>query len=124
MTSAGKPCSLSISETAAKIKAGVLTSVELVSSCLERIDALEENIQAWALVDRERALEAAQSLDRELQQGKRRGPLHGIPVGIKDIFYTAGLRTEAGSPYHGVCQLRPRPNPQPVEHQAHAGWFQ
>ena len=97
MTNAGKPFSLSISETAAKIKSGELTSVELVSSCLERIDALEENIQAWALVDRERALEAAQSLDRELQQGKRRGPLHGIPVGIKDIFYTAGLRTEAGS---------------------------
>jgi len=97
VTNAGKTCDLSIGETAAKVKAGELTSVELVSSCIERIDALEDSIKAWALVDREGALEAAQRLDRELQQGKQRGPLHGIPVGIKDIFYTAGLRTEAGS---------------------------
>ena len=97
MTNASKACDLSIGETAAKVKTGELTSVELVSSCIERINALEDNIRAWALVDREGALEAAQRLDRELQQGKQRGPLHGIPVGIKDIFYTAGLRTEAGS---------------------------
>ena len=93
-----KPFDLTITEATAAIAAGELTAVQLVDSCLERIDALEEKILAWALVDREGAIKEAQKLDQELSQGKRRGPLHGIPMGIKDIFYTAGLRTEAGSP--------------------------
>ncbi|MFQ5996701.1 MAG: amidase [Dehalococcoidales bacterium] len=93
-----KPCDLTITEAAAAITKGELTSVQLVNSCLERIDSLEEKIQAWVLVDREGALQTANRLDQELRQGQRRGPLHGIPMGIKDIYYTAGLRTEAGSP--------------------------
>ncbi len=92
-----QPCELTIAEAASLLSKGVLSSVQLVSSCLERIEKLEERIQAWALVDRDGALAAASRLDRELRQGHRRGPLHGIPVGVKDIFYTAGLRTEAGS---------------------------
>ena len=99
MTITGKPYELTVAEAAAAIEAGELTSRQLVDSCLARIDALEDKIKAWALVDRDGALKAAQRLDRELQAGKRRGPLHGIPVGIKDIFYTAGLKTEAGSPF-------------------------
>ena len=90
-------CDLTIKEAASTIAAGKLTVLELVESCLERINDIEEKIQAWTLVDQEGALEAAQRLDRELEQGRRRGPLHGIPFGIKDIFYTAGLQTEAGS---------------------------
>jgi len=97
MSTAKEPHDLTVAEAAAAIAAGELSALELVSSCLERIDALEEKIQAWALVDREGALQAAHRLDQELRQGQRRGPLHGIPVGIKDIFYTTGLRTEAGS---------------------------
>ncbi len=92
-----KPCDLTIKKAASAIAAGKLTVLELVESCLERIQDMEEKIQAWALVDREGAFEAAQQLDQELKRGKRRGPLHGIPCGVKDIFYTAGLRTEAGS---------------------------
>ncbi|MFC1864323.1 amidase [Chloroflexota bacterium] len=92
-----KPCELTIKEAASAFTEGELTSEQLVNSCLERIEVLEERIQAWVLVDREGALKAARRLDRELRQGQRRGPLHGIPVGLKDIFYTAGLRTEAGS---------------------------
>ncbi len=91
------PWELTVTEAASTIAAGELTVEHLMQSCLERIDALEDKIQAWVLVDREGAMEAAHRLDRELQKGQRRGPLHGIPVGIKDIFYTAGLRTEAGS---------------------------
>lgn len=97
MKAIDKPYNLTIKEAAVAITEERLSSLQLVKSCLERIDALEERIQAWALVDRKGALEAAQRLDRELRQGKRRGLLHGIPVGIKDIFYTAGLRTEAGA---------------------------
>ena len=92
-----KPCDLAIKEAASAIAAGKLTVLKLVESCLERIHDVEEKIQAWALVDREGALEVAQQLDQELERGKRRGSLHGIPFGIKDVFYTAGLRTEVGS---------------------------
>ena len=92
-----QPCDITITEASSAIAEGKLSVLKLVNSCLERIGLLEEKIKAWALVDREGALEAAHRLDRELQQGQRRGPLHGIPVGVKDIFYTAGLRTEAGA---------------------------
>jgi len=94
-----KPHDLTVTEAASAIATGKLSSLQLVTSCLERIDALEGKIQAWVLVDKEGALRAARRLDRELRQGQRRGSLHGIPVGIKDIFYTAGLPTEAGSPF-------------------------
>ena len=99
MAIGGKACYLTIVEAAAAIALGELTPVDLVWSCLERIDALEDRIRAWAVVDREGALKAAQKLGDELRRGQNRGPLHGIPVGIKDIFYTAGLRTEAGAPF-------------------------
>jgi aspartyl-tRNA(Asn)/glutamyl-tRNA(Gln) amidotransferase subunit A len=99
MASNQKPCDLTVTEAAAAIAQGELTPLQLVNSCLERIDALEAKIQAWALIDREGALETANRLDQELRRGQQRGPLHGIPMGIKDIFYTAGLRTEAGSPF-------------------------
>ena len=92
-----KPCDLTIKEATSVITSGRLRVLQLVESCLERIDDFEETIQAWVLVDRDGAIETAQWLDQELERGKRRGPLHGIPFGIKDIFYTAGLRTEAGS---------------------------
>ncbi len=92
-----KLCDLTIKEAASAIATGKLTVLGLVESCLERINDMEAKVQAWALVDREGALETAQRLDQELKRGRRRGPLHGIPCGIKDIFYTAGLRTEAGS---------------------------
>ena len=92
-----EPCDLTIKEATSVITAGKLTVLELVESCLGRIRDREEKILAWALVDRDGALEIARRLDQELRQGRRRGPLHGIPFGIKDIFYTAGLPTEAGS---------------------------
>jgi len=91
------PYELKIHEARAAIQAGALTSLQLVNSCLERIDRFEESIHAWAVVDRERALEHAHLLDLEHENGQGRGPLHGIPLGIKDIFYTAGIRTESGS---------------------------
>ena len=97
MTIDREPCDLTVTQAGVAIAEGKLSSVQLVNSCLERIDRLEEKIQAWTLLDREGSLNAAHHLDEELHWGKRRGSLHGIPVGVKDIFYTAGLRTEAGS---------------------------
>ncbi len=89
--------SLSITEAASAIVSGKLTPSQLLKSCLERIDAFDGQIKAWALVDREGAPNAVRQLEQELAQGQRRSALHGIPVGIKDIFYTAGLPTEAGA---------------------------
>jgi aspartyl-tRNA(Asn)/glutamyl-tRNA(Gln) amidotransferase subunit A len=68
---------------------------------LQRIDQFEPRLQAWVTIDRERALATAQRCEEEIQRGQYRGPLHGIPIGIKDIFYTAGLKTTAGSPIYG-----------------------
>ncbi|HET6477474.1 MAG TPA: amidase [Dehalococcoidales bacterium] len=97
MSSTKQPYSLTITEAASAIASGELTPSQLVKSCLERIDAVDDAIKAWALVDRQGALATARQLEQELAKGQRRGALHGIPVGIKDIFYTAGLPTEAGA---------------------------
>ena len=97
MSSTKQPYSLTAAEAASAIASGKLRPSQLVNSCLERIDAIEDKIKAWALVDREGAIATARQLDSELARGQRRGALHGIPMGIKDIFYTAGLPTEAGS---------------------------
>ncbi len=92
-----KPYELTAAEAGKLIAKKELSPVELVKSCLERIDAIEDKLIAWALVDRKGALTSAKRLEKELKEGRRRGPLHGIPVGVKDIFYTAGMKTEAGS---------------------------
>lgn len=92
-----KPCDMTITEASKLVSRGKLGATELLKSCLERTDANEGKIKAWALLDREGALKQAAALDAEFKPGGTRGPLHGIPFGIKDIFYTVGLRTEAGS---------------------------
>jgi Asp-tRNA(Asn)/Glu-tRNA(Gln) amidotransferase A subunit family amidase len=84
-------------EAAAKIATGELTSEALVAACLARIDALEPQIHAWAYIDRERALEEAKAADMARREGKGVGPLHGLPVGLKDIIDTKDLPTEHGS---------------------------
>ncbi|MCK4830525.1 hypothetical protein KA005_83175, partial [bacterium] len=98
MTLNEEPYALTIRDAVIAIKEGNLSCVELLNSCLERIDKLDSEIKAWALVDLEGAQKEARRLDKELSKAKQSRPLYGIPVGVKDIFYTAGLRTEAGSP--------------------------
>ena len=88
---------LSLVEAAAAIREGRLTATGLVEACLARVDACEARVQAWALVDRAGAVEAAGRLDREVREGRFRGPLHGVPVGLKDIIHVAGLKTTAGA---------------------------
>jgi Asp-tRNA(Asn)/Glu-tRNA(Gln) amidotransferase A subunit family amidase len=86
-----------IHAAAADIRAGRLSPIDLLESCLERIDRLEDRIRAWVLVDREGARAEAKRLTDELKRGQYRGPLHGIPIGIKDIFDVFDWPTAAGS---------------------------
>src|SRR5438874_4144316 len=86
-----------IHEAAADIRAGRLSPVDLLESCLGRIDRYEDRIRAWVLVDRDGARAEAKRLTDELKRGQYRGPLHGIPVGIKDIFDVFDWPTAAGS---------------------------
>ena len=72
------------------------TCEALARASLERIEAREPAVRAWTFLDRERALAEARELDRM----PRRGPLHGVPVGLKDIIDTAGMPTEYGSPIY------------------------
>ncbi|OGB89982.1 MAG: glutamyl-tRNA amidotransferase [candidate division NC10 bacterium RIFCSPLOWO2_02_FULL_66_22] len=91
-------CALSLTQTAADIREGRITSAELVGDCLERVDEVESKIQAWAFLDRDHAMQQAEAADLYRKQGKAPGPLHGVPIGIKDIFDTADMPTEFGSP--------------------------
>ncbi len=84
----------------AAIEAGRITSEELVDACLDRIRALEPTNQAWTYLDPDHALTQARAADRARQEGKALGPLHGIPVGVKDIFDTADMPTEDGTVLH------------------------
>src|SRR5437867_2701659 len=84
-------------DAARAIREKVLSPVDLVEALLARIDAVDDRVQAWALVDRDGARAAARRAADEAARGVFRGPLHGVPFGAKDIFYSAGLRTEAGS---------------------------
>ncbi len=91
------PEEVSLMEAAAAIRDGVLSPVEYVNSLFARIDQLDSRVQAWVTVDRDDVLAEARRSEAEAQKKQFRGPLHGIPVGIKDIFYTRNLRTTMGS---------------------------
>ena len=97
MTKSQGLINLSISEAGAALRNGEASAVALVEATLERIKQTEPTVNAYAAVPEEQALEAAQQADAELAGGKDRGPLHGIPIGVKDICYTKGVLTEAGS---------------------------
>jgi Asp-tRNA(Asn)/Glu-tRNA(Gln) amidotransferase A subunit family amidase len=84
-------------EAAARIADDKLLSQDLVSACLDRIAGLEPSVGAWAFLDRDRALEQARAADAQHKESKGTGPLHGVPVGLKDIIDTAGMPTENGS---------------------------
>src|SRR6516162_5471490 len=79
------------------LRQGRMTPVDLLDACLERIDRFEPRIKAWVLVDRDGARADAERLTAEIKRGQWRGPLHGIPLGIKDIFDVFDWPTAAGS---------------------------
>jgi aspartyl-tRNA(Asn)/glutamyl-tRNA(Gln) amidotransferase subunit A len=88
---------LTIVEAGAAVRRRSVSAVELATAVLDRIAATDPVTHAWARVLPEQALAAAAAADRELGAGNDRGPLHGIPVGIKDICHMQGLPTGAGS---------------------------
>ena len=92
-----QPYELSAAELARQIRGRNIGPVEVAQSLLERMDALEPRLEAWVRVDRETVLADAKRRQEELDSGAELGPLHGVPVGIKDIYNIAGVPTTAGS---------------------------
>jgi Asp-tRNA(Asn)/Glu-tRNA(Gln) amidotransferase A subunit family amidase len=86
-----------IHSAAAAVRAGKATPLDLVDMCLKNIDRYETKVRAWVFVDRDYAKSEAKRLTEELGKGQYRGPLHGIPVAVKDIFDVCDWPTAAGS---------------------------
>ena len=88
---------LGASEAADAVRTGAVSPVALVEACLARIEAHDGALEAWAHVDAEGAFATARERDAEARAGRLRGPLHGVPVGVKDIFDVAGMPTTGGA---------------------------
>ena len=84
-------------ELASLIRRKKLSPVELTRACLDRIQALEPKVNAFLTVTADLAIEQAKQAEREIRAGRYRGPLHGIPYGLKDLIATKGIRTTNGS---------------------------
>jgi len=94
---ANDPTDLSLSEAAGRIADGALTPSALLEACLRRIAATDDTVHAWVSVDEAGARATARERTEEARAGRRRGPLHGIPVAIKDVFHVAGMTTTCGA---------------------------
>ena len=88
---------LTVSEAAQQVRQKNLSPVALSQALLDRIDRFDSSLRAWVTIDREEVISNARQLEAEVEQGRQLGPIHGVPVGLKDIFYTAGMMTAAGS---------------------------
>ena len=95
-----QPHQLTVTEAAEEIRSGRLTPVALMESLLARAEALESQLNIWVTLDPDSALEAARESQRVLERSGPTGPMHGVPVGVKDIYYTRGVRTTACSPIY------------------------
>ena len=88
---------LTASQAVRFLRSGEISAEDYVKACLDRISAREEEVQAWVHLDPEHALAQARAADEQRRQGKGIGPLHGLPVGIKDIINTGDMPTQNGS---------------------------
>ena len=92
------PYDLTVAEAASHIRLKQLSPVELMKSSLARSRSLEPRLKIWVTLDEDAALAAAERSQELLKLSGPQGPLHGVPVGVKDIYLTKGVRTTAGSP--------------------------
>ena len=118
-SSAGDPLELGIHEIGAGFRDGRWSPVEITTASLARIEATESALHAWVIVDAERALDAAAQAEREIMAGEDRGPLHGVPIGIKDIYDVASLPTRCGS--DARADAPPAPKSAPTVGRLQAG---
>ncbi|MFZ8899547.1 MAG: amidase family protein, partial [Alphaproteobacteria bacterium] len=88
---------LSIADASEKIALKKLSPVELTEALLRRAEELDPKLNAYLLKDADKALAAAQAAEKAIHSGRKLGPLHGVPFGLKDIVDTAGLRTTCHS---------------------------
>src|SRR5687768_3800683 len=86
---------VSIAELQHRIRTRDLSPIEIVERCLERIHAVNPRLNAFATVVADQARDEARQAHEEIQRGRWRGPLHGVPVGVKDFYDTAGIATTA-----------------------------
>jgi aspartyl-tRNA(Asn)/glutamyl-tRNA(Gln) amidotransferase subunit A len=86
-----------ISEISSLIRLGEYSPVDLTQSVLERIDTVDNQLNAYITVLKDRAMRSAESAERAINSGKYKGPLHGVPIALKDIFATKDIRTTCGS---------------------------
>ena len=89
--------SITATELVSKLKSGEVSSVEVCEAYLDRIKKFEKEVKAWAYIDAKTILEKASEKDEYRKSGKPLGPLHGIPIGIKDIIGTEDMPTECGT---------------------------
>lgn len=87
-------------DLAVDLRSGALSAAVLAAACLDRIAALEPEIHAWAWIDRDLTMAQARAADDRRASGACLGPLHGLPVGVKDIYDTSDMPTELGTPIH------------------------
>src|ERR1700691_210559 len=93
----GDLTSMTIAEASQRIRHRSVTPTQLTEACLAHIEKYNPRLNAFITVMKEQAIEQAHVLDAEQRAGKFRGPLHGIPIGLKDLIDTAGVRTTAAS---------------------------
>src|SRR5919106_6805224 len=87
-------------DVARLIREGRISALDLARACLAQIEARDPEVQAWAFLDPEHALAQARAADEWRKRGRPLGPLHGVPVGVKDIIDTRGMPTENGTVLH------------------------
>jgi aspartyl-tRNA(Asn)/glutamyl-tRNA(Gln) amidotransferase subunit A len=97
---------LSIAEAGRALRAGTVSSVALTQHALARVASLDPLLHSFVLVTKERALADAERADRELKSGIDKGPLHGVPYALKDIYNTAGIPRPA---IPSCCSITCRP---------------
>ena len=90
-------CYLSIDEAAKLISTRELSPVELVAAHLDRISKTDGSLNSFITLLETESLAAARAADAEIRRGDYRGPMHGVPFGLKDLYYTQGVRTTVGS---------------------------